>query len=228
MNEMDDTGEGSGYPARRLAEMLIQYESSRRAVFGYLHASWLDTLPAASRWLITLEAARLPDCAEALLELLGLGAPPLEVFHGPAANLVALPVDAALHALRFRALWACRGELRHWIDRSRRTLLDDWIGPRAAAILRAEHAQPLGHASWLNEVPALDTMSAQELAWSGYCLFDQDGILPTGGPAALVRLALPRDALAPQWIAARGSAAGCNESLEVMAQLPQLLAEHSW
>ncbi|WP_180970723.1 type III secretion protein HrpB4 [Burkholderia sp. WAC0059] len=213
--------------AARVAAALVQYQANRRALFDWLHPDWFDAAPSL-RALSGMPPGRAADCAEALLAVLGQPPAPLDTFDDVALELATLPMAGMLWVLRLRVLWERRAELRRWIDRSRREQLAAWIGPSAANVLRGLPQEALGAPTGMQALPELGTMSAEALAFSGYCLFERDRAWPAHGPLALARLALPADAAVPAWIAAGGPPAARNESTALLAQLPNLLVEPSW
>jgi hypothetical protein len=200
--------------ASALAGALAQDDANRRTVFDWGHPSWLaGTLPRGAE----PPAGALAAWAPRWLERLGAGPVPLARLDGRAVALVGLPIGHALRALRLRALWPRRAELRHWIDRARRVRLSGWIGAQAAEALRRDSAGALGCPAWLAQAPALDAMSDDALAWDGYCLFAQDRAWPDTGALPLARLALPRDAAAPAWLAGYRPAGHGDDSAAVLA-----------
>lgn len=206
-----------------LAAVLAQDDANRRSVFDWGHPSWFaGALPDGAGH--AMPAGALAAWAPRWLELLGAAPAPLAALDSRAAALVGLPIGRALRALRLRALWPRRTELRHWIDRARRARLIAWIGPKAAEALRRDSADTRRSPAWLRHAPLLDAMSDDALAWEGYCLFDEDRAWPDTGALPLVRLALPRDAALPAWLAGYGAAPHGGDSDAVLACLP-LIAE---
>lgn len=208
--------------ARVLAAALTQDESNRRTMFEWADRSWLADMPSLDE---TGGAAALTAYAPRWLEL--VGAPPLSLnlLRGYVGLLMALPISSMLRMLRLRALWPRRAQLRHWIDRPRRIWLAGCVGHAAADALRRDGASALGVPAWIAQAPALDTMSASELAWEGYCLFACDGLWPEDGALPLARVAMPRDAGVPPWIASHRSVGDSTDRAAVLHYLPLISSE---
>jgi hypothetical protein len=199
MNEHDAPG---------LAQALKQDEANRRSMFEWADRSWLTVMPPLDH---AVHGAVLAAHAPRWLELLGVPPLSLQALRGRAGALMALPISRTLSMLRLRALWPRRAQLRHWIDRPRRLRLAACVGHAAADALRRDGAHSLGAPAWLAQASALEAVSDGELAWEGYCLFACDGAWPDDGALPLARVALPREATAPHWLARHRSAGGTGD-----------------
>ena len=218
---MDRTDE---HDPAALAQALLRDEANRRSMFEWADRSWLADLSTLDQ---TVCAAALTACGPRWLELIGASPLPLRSLRGHALLLMALPIEGALKMLRLRALWPRRAELRHWIDRPRRMRLATCVGAAAAEALRRDGASALGTPAWLAQAAAPETMSDDELAWEGYCLFESDGLWPDDGTLALPRVALPRVASVPPWIAQRLDAGDAADCAAVLRYIPLISSERA-
>jgi len=134
--------------------------------------------------------------------------------------------------MRLRALWFRRNELRRIVGRESRDHCLDLIGAaNADNLLRLIQMQPSGpqiEPLYRLGLPALGGLSALLLAWEGWCLFRRDGAWRSGTPTDLVRLALPRDLVEPEWLDTCDPAVDRDGSIETLKLLPHLYPEQSW
>lgn len=222
--------------ARRLARLLVGYERNVRTAVDWVHPSWLDTLLPPGVPELAVDAPDRELLSLALVARLGVVEPPLESFSmGPAADLGAWTKDDALLVLKVRALLFRRGELRSWIDRPSRARVSEWLGEDATQLVLA--LQRLPDAPKIEQVvraglaQELAVLSAERLAWEGWCLFSSDGSWTEAGPSSLLRLALPREMPALRRMirqAALGDAAQRADSERIPGQLKLWFPERTW
>jgi type III secretion system HrpB4-like protein len=224
MNACDGSGSerpGGGKPVA-VAARLRGHHAWRRTLFEWMHPLRRARVPYADR-LTHDGAAGTAAFAEAMLEALGFPAPPLASFSAPGAELAVLPAHACLGVFRLRALFDHSEEVRSWIDRPRRQLLNDWIGPRGTQVLLGQRRALSG----AKLAPPLGRVDGDTLAWTGYRLFERECGWTPAGPLAIAQLAMPEPAGAvPPLAVANGS--GRNASLSIVSQLPDLFPEWSW
>lgn len=224
--------DGHGSVAADRVATLAQYQVNRLSLLAWIHPSWLSVETFALLQDYAVPGAAGAACAAAWLETENLPLPPLSAFRSRCEALAALPITDALYMLRLRALFFRRGELRYWVDRESRTLLSEWLGLDATIALRgllgSANGPPVDRLMRRHGMSPLDDLSADELAWEGFCLFEYDGMARPGGPLALLKFALPRALPVPGWISPDNVWTSVNESIAVLKQLPVLYPEQSW
>lgn len=115
-----------------LAARLVHHQRQRRTVFDWMHPQRLAGVPYAEHARES-GAADTAALAEAFLDTIGMRAAPLVTFIAPGTELALLPPKECLTVFRLRALLDRVEEVRAWIDRPRRGLLIEWIGPQGGA-----------------------------------------------------------------------------------------------
>jgi hypothetical protein len=220
---MTDT-ERHGSVAAQLVDRLLKYQRNRLALFDWIHPGWLDTelfrLPhdgsRGTHW-------RLARGVDAWLAAMGAAVPSLEAFRGEHALLGALPLEDALGALRLRALYLRRAELRYWVDRESRELVLRWLGRPGLAALRwlieTPNGPPLDRLMRDHDMRPLDELDDLELAWEGYCLFADSGLCGPSMPAALLRFVWAQGFMEPRWVSAHGARLHVDDSDRVIRRL---------
>lgn len=204
-----------------LAANVVDYHQRRRTLFDWMHPARVATLPYAAllHAAVGTRGARL---AEAFLASIGAAAAGLSAFDDDSARLVRLPVPDCLSLFRMRALVEHVYELRLWIDRPRRALLDEWLGPHLTRMLLAQRG------SLTAGRPLDGETSGDALAWRGFRLFERDCGWDVQHPMMLLQFALP-DEIAPARLAAvSGRAKVSNAGLTLVSQLPDLFPTRSW
>lgn len=209
-----------------LAARLVEYQRRRSMLFEWMHPLRLAGVPYGEhvRARGTHETAAL---AEAFLETLGMPAPPLASFGAPGAALALLPAKECLTVFRLRALCDRVEEVRSWIDRPRRKLLSDWIGPHGVRLLLESRHAFSGHATPLIRHKPLGAADGDALAWLGFRLFEYECGWPPDNPLAIVQLAMPADAAGASPRALQAAPRG-HRSRSIVSQLPNLFPEWSW
>ncbi|WP_080498782.1 type III secretion protein HrpB4, partial [Burkholderia pseudomallei] len=142
-------------------------------------------------------------------------------------RLAALPIADTLRLLRMRALLFRRTELRHWIDRASRERLAGWVGADGGRALAALCAQPDARRERERREPLapLAQLSADDVAWEGWCLFEHERVWSPAGPMRIVRLALPREPARAPWLE---RAAADADGAMLLARVPSLFPEWTW
>jgi len=220
---MTDT-ERHGSVAAQLADRLLKYQGNRLALFDWIHPGWLDTeLFRRPADVSQSSHRRLARGIDAWLSAAGTAVPPLEAFRGEHALLGALPLDDALDALRLRALFLRRAELRYWVDRDSRERVLRWLGRHGSAALRwlieTSNTPALDRLMRDYDMRPLDELDDLELAWEGYCLFAASGLCERSMPAALLRFVWAQDAMEPRWLSAHDASVHADDSGKVMRRL---------
>jgi hypothetical protein len=210
----------------RLAARLTGYSRRRRTLFDWMHPRRLARLPYANH-VRGSDGAGAGTLAEAFLDEAGMPVPPLSAFGAPGAELALLSMRDCLSVFRLRALLDYADEVHSWIDRPRRSLLTEWIGPHGARLLLARKRELAADAARSTQRARLSSDSTDALAWCGLRLFVRECNWPSDGPLALAQLALP-DELADELPASPLGNAGSNPSLSIVSQLPELFTEWSW
>ncbi|HEV3104157.1 MAG TPA: type III secretion protein HrpB4 [Trinickia sp.] len=243
----------AGDTAAAVAERLTGYYRCRRALFEWMHPQRLARLPYANRLRVdghgdgaasyAAATAGTAALAEAFLDDAGIRVPPLESFAAPGAALARLPVHECLTVFRLRALVEYSDQVHSWIDRPRRALLADWIGPRGTRLLLGRRRDLAGDAVQSTQRAPLGADDGDTLAWQGFRLFERECGWASDGPLAIAQLALPDDADGlspaarlparlpahlPAHLPAQPAALGWNPSLSIVSQLPDLFPEWSW
>jgi hypothetical protein len=220
---MTDT-ERHGSVAAQLADRLLIYQRNRLTLFDWIHPGWLDAeLFRAPGGASRGTHRRLARGVDAWLTTMGVRVPTLEAFRGEHALPGTLPLDAALGALRLRALFLRRAELRYWVDRESRERVVLWLGRHGSAALRwlieTPNAPALDRLMRDYDMPALDELDDLELAWEGYCLFANSGLCEAPMPAALLRFVWAQNAVAPPWVRAQEASVQREDSDKVIRRL---------
>ena len=173
--------------------------------------------------LPALDERRSGQLAEVFLGSAGLPPAPLLLFGEESAALLRLPLRDCLSVFRLRALLEHVDELRSWIDRPRRMLLNEWLGPDLLRMLLAQRGGFTG-----GNLPLDGQPSAQALAWHGFRLFERECGWAADHPMMLVQFALPDDCslLPPDEVP--GQATVSNASRTLVSQLPELFPALSW
>jgi hypothetical protein len=181
-----------------LAARIAEYRRRRRSLFAWIHPQRLDAF-AYAPLLPALDERRAAELAELWLASLGVQPAPLLSFTDPSFPLIELPLTDSLRVLRMRALLEHVDEVRSWIDRPRRQLLQQWLGPEMARALVARNGALAGVASTGigggggsgGNLPLPAEPSADELAWRGFRLFERDCSWGADHPMQLAQFALP-------------------------------------
>lgn len=204
-----------------LAGCIADYHRRRRTLFEWLHPQRLAAFAYASL-LPALDARRTAQLAETWLERLGVPPAPLLSFSDPSFPLTQLPLPDSLCVLRMRALLEHVDEVRSWIDRPRRLLLNQWLGPQLARALLAQRGGLAG-----SNLPLAAEPTADALAWRGFRLFERDCGWGADHPMWLVQFALSNDSAlaAPLEPAEHAKVSPASDTL--ISQLPELFAARS-
>jgi hypothetical protein len=207
-------GDGRDEPADSSAQCVAasvrRYGHARATLLSWMHDSWrepelaaLAELPAGVSDSSSFTTAQA-RCADAWLDHIGVGTPPLDAFNCHAGQLFLLPHDAMLSAIRLRALYFRRAELRYWVGRESRGALSAQLGIDATAILRwlmsTPGAPPVDQLMRVHRMPPLDQLDADALGWEGYCLFARAGWCAAPLPLALLRFAWDSEQVVPVWV----------------------------
>ncbi|MGH8778294.1 type III secretion protein HrpB4 [Paraburkholderia sp.] len=207
--------------AHTLAANVADYHQHRRTLFDWMHPVRVAALPYASL-LPAASGPRGARVAEAFLASVGVASAGLPAFGDDSAMLIRLPVPDCLSVFRMRALVEHVYELRLWIDRPRRALLDEWLGPHLTRMLLAQRGS-------LTAGRELDgDTSADALAWRGFRMFERDCGWDARHPMTLLRFALPDEIAPARLAAATGRAKVSNASRTLVSQLPDLFPTRSW
>ncbi|KGW59403.1 bacterial type III secretion family protein [Burkholderia pseudomallei MSHR1029] len=68
-------------------------------------------------------------------------------------------------------------------------------------------------------------LSADDVAWEGWCLFEHERVWSPAGPMRIVRLALPREPARAPWLE---RAAADADGAMLLARVPSLFPEWTW
>jgi type III secretion system HrpB4-like protein len=227
-------------PFDRAAAAIGAYNRNLRDAIRWAHPSWLAEalgvdVSAIERWCVVLSSAprtRLDTISLELWRASGVSMPDITTFIAPsAAMLDVLPPEDGLRMLRARALLFRGAQVRRLIDKGSRMRLVEWTGVPLDSILQASPGAPDTAAFALSgAMPSLGEMDAQTLAQEGYFLVARDERDSTvlNGPCALLRLALPRDAVPPRWLDARASGLDKQGTRNLLTHLPMWLPEWKW
>lgn len=210
-----------------VARRLTEYHRRRSGLFEWMHPHRFAALPYADV-VRGLHDGRVSVLAEAFLNAAGMRAPPLAAFVAPDAALAVLTMPECLAVFRLRALLEHANEVHSWLDRPHRALLKAWLGPHGVRWLLARRRELHDDVGCAPQAVPLGPLSADELAWRGFRLFECECGWPANGPVALAQFALPDDATGEAPFAARRGPAQWNPSLSIVAQLPDLFPEGSW
>ncbi|MGV4862345.1 type III secretion protein HrpB4, partial [Burkholderia pseudomallei] len=71
----------------------------------------------------------------------------------------------------------------------------------------------------------LAQLSADDVAWEGWCLFEHERVWSPAGPMRIVRLALPREPARAPWLE---RAAADADGAMLLARVPSLFPEWTW
>ncbi|RIV41131.1 MULTISPECIES: type III secretion protein HrpB4, partial [pseudomallei group] len=71
----------------------------------------------------------------------------------------------------------------------------------------------------------LTQLSADDVAWEGWCLFERERVWSPAGPMRIVRLALPREPARAPWLE---RAAADADGAMLLARVPSLFPEWTW
>lgn len=227
-------------PLDRAAAAVRAYERNVRDVIRWAHPSWLEgALGVDAVAMEPLRAALsngprvyLDNISFALWRASGMSMPDIATFIAPsAAMLNVLPPDDGLRMLRARALLFRGAQVRRLIDKESRRRLIEWTGVALDSILWASPGTPdIAAFALSGAMPSLDEMDAQALAQEGYFLVARDERESTAmtQPCALLRLALPRDAVPPEWLNARARGLDKQGTSNLITHLPTWLPEWKW
>ncbi|MPV67763.1 type III secretion protein HrpB4 [Burkholderia sp. BE17] len=247
----------SSPPRQRAAALLDSYRRNFAKAICCADPSWTCTLLGIddsrySVWRATLEqvgeAAR-DNYSQALARAAGVTRPSLDMLLEPAlrepthgsivaaqipnlALLDVLPQETGLAILRMRALSLRSAEVRLLIDKQTRSQISAWTGVHPDAFIQDSRSIGVTDAAWLNTkdgMPPLVSHDALTLSIEGWMLLLRDtGADPSSDMITLMRLALPRNLVAPHWLGELPSRPNtfCGEHL--FARLPRLLPEHAW
>lgn len=207
-----------------LAANVVDYHQRRRTLFDWMHPARVAALPYAAllHAAVGARGSRGARLAEAFLASLGAASAGLSAFGDDSARLVRLPVPDCLSLFRMRALVEHVYELRLWIDRPRRALLDEWLGPHLTRMLLAQRG------SLTAGRPLDGDTSGDALAWRGFRLFERDCGWDVRHPMMLLQFALPDEIAPARLAAASGRAKVSNAGLTLVSQLPDLFPTRSW
>ncbi|MFM0733732.1 type III secretion protein HrpB4 [Paraburkholderia sediminicola] len=207
--------------ATMLAGCIADYHRRRRTLFEWLHPQRLAAFAYASL-LPALDERRTAQLAETWLEHLGVRPAPLLSFTDPSFPLTQLPLPDSLCVLRMRALLEHVDEVRSWIDRPRRLLLNQWLGPQLARALLAQRGGLAG-----GNLPLAAEPTADALAWRGFRLFERDCGWGADHPMRLAQFALSNDSALAAPLEAAEHAKVSSASDTLISQLPELFAARS-
>lgn len=208
--------------SQALATSVAHYHRRRRTLFEWMDPQRIAAFPYAA-CLPKLDERRSGQLAEAFLGSAGSPPAPLLSFGEESATLLRLLLQDCLSVFRLRALLEHADELRSWIDRPRRMLLNEWLGPDLLRMLLAQRSGFTG-----GNLPLDGQPSAQTLAWRGFRLFERECGWAADHPMMLVQFALPDDCslLPPDQVP--GQATVSNASRTLVSQLPELFPALSW
>ena len=150
--------------SQALATSVAHYHRRRRTLFEWMDPQRIAAFAYAA-CLPALDERRSGQLAEVFLGSAGLPPAPLLLFGEESAALLRLPLRDCLSVFRLRALLEHVHELRSWIDRPRRMLLNEWLGPDLLRMLLAQRGGFTG-----GNLPLDGQPSAQALAWHGFRL----------------------------------------------------------
>ncbi|MBN3825130.1 hypothetical protein G3O00_16100 [Burkholderia sp. Ac-20384] len=209
-----------------IAARILEHHRCRRKLFEWMHPERLSAIPYAKH-LQGRSMGEAAALADAWLVDAGLPVPPLASFVGPAAALAVLPVADCLSLFRLRALLDRVDDVRTWIDRPRRQVLDGWIGSHGRRLLIGPQRLLVAGVTPLGRRPTLSTVDGDALAWSGFRLFERECGWAPDGPLALLQLAMPvlPESAAQQLLSVMPDG---SPSWSILAQLPVLFPERSW
>lgn len=204
-----------------LAGCIADYHRRRRTLFEWLHPQRLAAF-AYAPLLPALDERRTAQLAETWLESLGVQPAPLLSFTDPSFPLTQLPLPDSLCVLRMRALLEHVDEVRSWIDRPRRLLLNQWLGPQLARALLVQRGGLAG-----SNLPLAAEPTADVLAWRGFRLFERDCGWGADHPMRLVQFALSNDSAFAAPLPPAEDAKVSPASDTLISQLPELFAARS-
>lgn len=219
--------------ARVIAARLARYRHRRRTLLDWMHPLRRERLwrTAGVPGGVDRSRTRSEDrsneaLAEAVLADAGVPVPPLACFVSPGAALALIEPLHAQRIWRLRALCEHADEIRAWIDRPRRALLAQWLGESGARVLLSMPRDLQGDLYRdLHPEAALDAGApdiADTLAARGFERLARE----CGEAFALMRFALPNDALQAAWPALDDASTPRTTIADALAaRLPELLAE---
>lgn len=218
--------------ATMLAGSVAIYQRRRRTLFEWLHPQRRGEL-AFAPLLPSLDERRAAQLAEVWLESRGVRHAPLLSFTDPSFPLTDLSLPDTLCVLRLRALLDHVDEVRSWIDRPRRQLLNQWLGAdfaRALVAQRGALANAGGGKGGIGGIgagggaPLPAEPSADGLAWRGFRLFERDCSWGADHPMQIVQFALSNEIALAAPLAAAEREKVSPASLTLITQLPELFA----
>jgi type III secretion system HrpB4-like protein len=241
----DMTAPSTSFPFARAAAALGAYERNAREAARWAHPSWFAAaldLPAGASGasldglrgaLATAHGACVAACSRALLRATNVNAPGFDTLRAPnLAVLDALPVEAGVRVLRMRALLLRRADVRKLIDKRSRQRLAQWVGVPLERLTASGAAGPanapdVARLVSRGQLPALEEVDADTLAYEGYALLARD--TPAAArPCPLLRLALPHALPDAAWLRASGRELDAAGTAQLVARLPELLPEWAW
>ncbi|WP_321816623.1 MULTISPECIES: type III secretion protein HrpB4 [unclassified Paraburkholderia] len=233
MNDRTLENADASQSARVIAARLARYRHRRRTLLDWMHPLRRERLwrtagvPGGVDRSRTRSEDRSNDrsneaLAEAVLADAGVPVPPLACFASPGAALALInPLDAQ-RIWRLRVLCEHADEIRAWIDRPRRALLAQWLGESGVRVLLS---MPRDLHRDLHREAALDAGApdiADTLAARGFERLARE----CGEAFALMRFALPNDALQAAWPELDDASTPRTTIADALAaRLPELLVE---
>ena len=207
--------------SRTIAANLAEYHQRRRTLFEWMHPARIASFAYAA-CLPGLDARRGAQLAEAFLDSVGFTPAPLPAFGDASVALMRLPLADCLKVLRMRVLVEHVYELRLWIDRPRRVLLDEWLGPHLTRMLLAQRG------GLTAGQPLRGEPSADSLALQGFRLFERDCRWSADHPMMLLQFALPDETAPARLPDTPGHAKVSKTSLTLVSQLADFFPTRSW
>ncbi|MEQ5842578.1 hypothetical protein N0A02_24310 [Paraburkholderia acidicola] len=207
--------------SRAIAANLAEYHERRRTLFEWMHPARVASFAYAA-CLPGLDARRGAQLAEAFLDSVGFAPAPLLAFGEASVALMRLPLEDCLKIFRMRVLVEHVYELRLWIDRPRRVLLDEWLGPHLTRMLLAQRG------GLTAGQPLRGEPSADSLALQGFRLFERDCRWSADHPMMLLQFALPDETAPARLPDTPGHAKVSKASLTLVSQLADFFPTRSW
>lgn len=207
--------------SRTIAANLAEYHQRRRTLFEWMHPARVASFAYAA-CLPGLDTRRGAQLAEAYLDSVGFAPAPLLAFGEASVALMRLPLADCLKVFRMRVLVEHVYELRLWIDRPRRVLLDEWLGPHLTRMLLAQRG------GLTAGQPLRGEPSADSLALQGFRLFERDCRWSADHPMMLLQFALPDETAPARLPDTPGHAKVSKTSLMLVSQLADFFPTRSW
>lgn len=230
----------AGFPFARAAAALAAYERNACDAARWAHPTWLTHMLRAEPYALarlhqaleTVGRTSVESYSRALLRAAGVMLPDFNALCRPGAALLdCLPARMGMQVLRMRAVRLRRAEARRLIEKRIRLQLSEWIGIPLDRLLshnpQRANAPDVGRFVSRGQVPPLDKLDADELAYEGYALVMRD-LRAIAPPFPLLRLALPKSVPGVGWLDEGSGATDAGGTTELFAQLAHLLPEWGW